>query len=50
MKKISKILDSRLFWLVVSFLVSLSVWVYVTSVETVESIKTFRNIQVELVG
>lgn len=50
MKKIRKILDSRLFWLIISFLISLSVWVYVTSVETVESTKTFRNIQVELVG
>lgn len=50
MKKIRKLFDSKLFWLIVSFLISLSVWVYVTSVETVESTKTFRNIQVELVG
>ena len=50
MKRIKKLLDNKLFWMIVSFLVSLSVWVYVTSVETVESTKTFRNIQVELVG
>lgn len=50
MKKIKKLSDSKIFWMVVSFLVSLSVWVYVTSVETVESTKTFRNVQVELVG
>lgn len=50
MKRMRKILDSKLFWLIVSFLVSFSVWVYVTSVETVESTKIFRNIQVELVG
>lgn len=50
MKRIRKILDSKIFWMIVSFLVSLSVWIYVISVETVESIKTFRNVQVELVG
>ena len=50
MKKMRKILDSKLFWLIVSFLVSFSVWVYVTSVETVESTKVFRNVQVEIIG
>ncbi len=50
MKITKKLSDSKIFWLIVSFLVSLSVWVYVTSVETVESTKTFRNVQVELVG
>ncbi len=50
MKKIKKLSDSKIFWMIVSFLVSLSVWVYVTSVETVESTKTFRNVQIELVG
>lgn len=50
MKKMRKILDSRLFWMAASFLISLSVWVYVTSVETVESTKIFRNVHVELVG
>lgn len=50
MKRMNKLLDNKLFWLIISFLISLSVWVYVTSVETVESTKTFRNIQVDLVG
>ncbi len=50
MKKMKKIVEGKLFWLVVSFLISFSVWVYVTSVETVESTKVFRNIPVEIVG
>ncbi len=50
MKKMKKITDSKIFWLIASFLISLSVWVYVTSVETVQSTKTFRNVQVEIVG
>ncbi len=50
MKMIKKLSDSKIFWMIISFLVSLAVWVYVTSEETVESTKTFRNVQVELVG
>lgn len=50
MKRMKKIFDSKLFWLIISFLISFSVWVYVTSVETVESTKVFRNVQVDLVG
>ena len=50
MRKIRKLFDSRLFWMIISFLVSLSIWIYVVSVETVESTKTFRNVPVELVG
>ena len=50
MKITKKLSDSKIFWMIVSFLVSFSVWVYVTSVETVESTKTFRNVQIELVG
>lgn len=50
MKHMRKIYDSKVFWLIVSFLVSLSVWIYVTSVETVQSTKTFRNIQVDVIG
>ena len=46
MKKLS---DSKIFWMVISFLISLSVWVYVTSVENVETTKTFQ-IPVELTG
>ena len=50
MKKMRKIYDSKIFWLIVSFLISLSVWVYVTSVETVQATKTFRGVRVEFVG
>lgn len=50
MKKSKKLSDNKLLWMIVSVLVSLSVWIYVTSVETVESTKTFRNVQIELVG
>lgn len=49
MKKMRKITDSKLFWWIVSFLLSLSIWIYVTSVETVEATKTFQ-VRVELVG
>ena len=49
MKKMRKILDSNIFWLIISFVVSLSVWVYVTSVETVESTRVF-HVPVEIVG
>ena len=50
MKKMKKLYDSKVFWLIVSFLLSLSVWVYVTSVETEEATKTFRGIPVEIEG
>lgn len=50
MKRIKKLFDSKLFWMGISFLLSLSIWVYVISVETAESTKTFRNVQVELLG
>ena len=50
MRRIRKLFDSKLFWMIISFLVSLSIWIYVVSVETVESTKTFRNVPVELVG
>ena len=49
MKTMRKLFDSKILWMVLSFLISLSVWVYVTSVENVESTKTFR-IPVEIVG
>lgn len=45
-----KILDSRLFWFLVSLVVSLGIWVYVTSLESDEYKQTFRGVRVELVG
>ncbi len=49
MKK-SEILSSKLLFYILSLLLSLSIWIYITSVITVESTKTFQNVQVELVG
>ncbi len=49
MKK-SKILSSKLLFYILSLLLSLSIWIYITSVITVESTKTFQNVQIELVG
>lgn len=45
-----RIYDSKTFWLVVSLLASLAIWVYVTSVESDEYKNTFRRVRVELVG
>ena len=45
-----KIYDSRAFWIIVSVLASLALWVYVTSVDGEEITQVFRGIQVELVG
>ena len=50
MKTLRKILDNRLVIFLLSLLLSFVAWVYVTSVEVVESTKTFRNIPVEFVG
>lgn len=48
--RIRRIYDSKAFWAIVSLLVSLAMWVYVTSVESDETSLTFRNVPVELVG
>ena len=45
-----KIYNSKAFWMIVSLLASLAIWVYVTSVETDEIKTTFRGVKVELVG
>ena len=45
-----KIYNSKAFWMIVSLLASIAIWVYVTSVETDESKTTFRGVKVELVG
>lgn len=45
-----RIYDSKSFWLAVSLLASLAIWVYVTSVENDEYKNTFRGVRVELVG
>ena len=50
MKKLRIVLDSRLFWLIVSLLTSLTIWIYVTSAETEDFKTTFRNVRIEVVG
>ncbi len=50
MKIIRAIRDSRIFWLVVSLLASLTIWIYVTSEETEAFKTTFRNVRIEVVG
>lgn len=48
--RMKKIYNSKAFWMIVSLLASIAIWVYVTSVETDESKTTFRGVKVELVG
>lgn len=48
--RMKKIYNSKAFWMIVSLLASLAIWVYVTSDETDESKTTFRGVKVELVG
>lgn len=45
-----KIYNSRAFWAVVSLLASLTIWVYVTSMQADEFTHTFHNVRLELVG
>ena len=42
------IYDSKAFWVIVSLLGSLAIWIYVSSVETEEFKETFRGVRVEL--
>lgn len=53
MKKTSvmrKLYNSRIFWVIIALLASLSLWIYVISQETEEYKQTFRGVKVELVG
>ena len=47
---LKKIYDSKAFWIIVSLLTSLILWVYVTGLESEEFKQTFRGVRVELVG
>ena len=47
---VRRILDSRIFWVIVSLLASLAIWIYVTSADNSDFRQTFRNVRVELVG
>ncbi len=44
------IFDSKVFWIIVSLLVSLATWTYVVSKENSVVTQTFRGVQVEIVG
>ena len=47
---IKKLYNSRAFWVIVSLICSVIMWVYVASVETEEFKQTFRGVRVQLVG
>ena len=47
---IKKLYNSRAFWMIVSLICSVIMWVYVASVETEEFKQTFRGVRVQLVG
>ena len=45
-----KIYDSKAFWIVISLLVSISIWIYVTDIDKEEHNQTFYGVRVELEG
>ena len=46
----TKLYNSKVFWLIISLLASMSLWIYVTGQETEEYKQTFRGVRVELIG
>lgn len=53
MKKTSmmkKLYNSRIFWIIIALLASLSLWIYVISQDAEEYKQTFRGVKVELLG
>ena len=49
-KQKTRIFDSKLFWVIISLLASLSIWTYVASTENSVVTQIFRGVQVEIVG
>lgn len=45
-----RIYNSKIFWIILSILISLLMWVYVTSQKADEVRQTFRGVRVELIG
>lgn len=45
-----KIYNSRAFWGIVSLLISVAIWVYVTSIQADEYTNTFHNVRLEIIG
>ena len=50
MRTLRKLSNSRILWMIISLLASLTIWIYVTSGETEDFKTTFRNVQIEIVG
>ena len=50
MRTLRKLSNSRILWMIISILASLTIWIYVTSGETEAFKTTFRNVQIEIVG
>ncbi len=48
--KMRKLYDSKAFWMIVSLITAMIIWVYVSSVETQEFKQTFRGVEVRLAG
>ncbi|MBQ9663992.1 MAG: hypothetical protein IJV40_12655 [Oscillospiraceae bacterium] len=49
-KQKTAIFDSKIFWIVISLLSSLAIWIYVVSTENSVVTQIFRGVQVEIVG
>ena len=48
--QMKKIYDNKIFWALLSLVISLGLWVYVTSQENEDYKQTFRGVRVELAG
>lgn len=49
-KKVSKVYNSKVFWIVISLLCSFAMWAYITNPDSTEYQQTFRGVQVEFAG
>lgn len=49
-RTMKKLYDSRAFWMVVSLLISITLWLYISSVDKEVITQPFRGVKVELVG
>ena len=49
-KTISKVYNSKVFWIIISLLCSFVMWAYITSPNSSDFQKTFRGVQVEFAG
>jgi len=48
--KLNKLYNSKAFWFIISLICSLTMWIYVASMESEEFKQTFRGVRVQLVG